>query len=210
MHSGMFQKTPVKPLKVYLAGPDVFKKDPVQVGKEKKLALKKAGHVGKFPMDPEIKDFAHDKKTAYTIAKGNEDLMDSCQVILINMTPWHGPSMDVGTAFEVGYMKHKAKYTPTLLIGYYEGEVQPDFTKRVAEMHYGGNVHFAENGDVTDKEGISLENFDLPENLMIAAAIHHTGGEIFHSFDEAVNNISRLWQLKEQNIVELKSAAECN
>jgi len=205
----MFQKVQGPVLNVYLAGPDVFKVNPLEVGAQKKLALKKAGHNGKFPMDPEIKNFAHDQATAYAIAKGNEALMNSCEVILVNMTPWHGPSMDVGTAFEAGFMSALSQLKPILIIGYYEGELEKDFAKRVAAVHYNGNVDFAANGDVTDKTGVSLENFNLTENLMIGAAIQRTGGEIFFSFEEAVNNISKLWHQKEQK-PESVCAVECN
>ncbi len=190
-------------LKVYLAGPDVFKPNPIQVGKDKKAILARVGLEGLFPMDPEIKDFAFNRQTALTIAEGNENLMNQSQVILVNMTPWHGPSMDVGTAFEAGYMSGRAKYQPNdvLIVGYYEGEWEQDFTKRVEEMYYAGKkLTHNEDGTVVDENGNSLEKFGLSENLMIPGAIHKTGGAIYQSFQEAVDNVQKLWEAKQDKL----------
>ncbi|MBA2649787.1 MAG: nucleoside 2-deoxyribosyltransferase [Legionella sp.] len=185
-------------LQVYLAGPDVFMPNCIDIGNYKKQLLAAAGYIGHFPLDPLIPDFKPNQETAYNISKGNETSMDQCQIILANMTPWHGsPSMDVGTAFEVGYMSCKAKFRPldTLIIGYYEGDVEQDYSKRVAQ-YYNHQIIEQKDGRVTDITGVTLENFTLCENLMIPAAIKKTGGDIFLSFEEAVNNISLLWKSK--------------
>lgn len=180
------------PLHVYLAGPDVFKPNPIALGTEKKQIVQLAGHIGHFPMDPELDGFGNNPETAYKIGKANEGLMKMCQVILVNMTPWRGSSMDTGTAFEVGYMSHKYDYDPNvLIIGYYEGDCDLNYIKRVA-----GDVTPDEHGTYRDEAGMSIENFGLSENLMIPAAIHKTGGEIYLSFQEAVNHIEPLWNRK--------------
>ena len=187
-------------LRVYLAGPDVFLPNPIGVGKIKKDKLAQVGYEGLYPMDPSIENFQPNPETAYKIALGNEGLMDSAQIILVNMTPWHGPSMDVGTAFEAGYMRGLSKFKPgeVLIVGYYEGPFEHDFTKRVADIYYKGEVTQNADGSVTDKNGNSLEKFGLTENLMIPGAIKQTGGEIFMSFDEAVANLDRLCALKQK------------
>jgi nucleoside 2-deoxyribosyltransferase len=121
-------------LHVYLAGPDVFLPNPIKIGEAKKRLVEHVGCIAHFPMDPEIKNWEPNEETAIRIAKENEALMDICQVITVNMTPWHGPSMDVGTAFEAGYMSGKAKFCPdhVLIIGYYEGNVTLNFLDRIA------------------------------------------------------------------------------
>ena len=184
-------------LHVYLAGPDVFKPNPMDVGKFKTKLLSEHGHIGHFPMDPELDDFAHNPETAYKIAMCNEKLMAQSQVILVNMTPFHGPSMDVGTAFEAGFMSHKANTDPAnvLIIGYYEGEYNSNFTQRVAQQVYRGQVSQKE-GRFIALDGYSIEHFGLSENLMIPGAIQKTGGRIYKSYEEAVANIQSLWQEK--------------
>ena len=189
-------------LHVYLAGPDVFTPDPIKIGAEKKRLVNEAGHIGHFPMDPEFDSFGNNKETAYKIGVANEGLMKMSQVILANMTPFRGSSMDVGTAFEVGYMSYKYDSDPyILIIGYYEGECNLNYAKRLTDITYQGNVILEENGVLRGEDGMSLENFDLSENLMIPAAIHKTGGAIYMSFHEAVNNIQVLWNKKMAAIV---------
>ena len=186
-------------LHVYLAGPDVFKPNAEQVGIDKKKAVDNAGHIGHFPLDNEIDEFKSDPDTGYRISAANEEMMDQCQVILVNMTPHHGPSMDCGSALEAGYMKAKAKYSGQniLIIGYTEGDYNNNFKERVAEMYYKGKIHECDTGEFRgDDDNMLLEDFGLSENLMIPGAIQETGGAIFSSFAEAVANITPLWQAK--------------
>jgi nucleoside 2-deoxyribosyltransferase len=103
--------------------------------------------------------------------------------------------MDVGTAFEAGYMSARSDLTPNeiLIIGYTEGEYEPSYLTRVgADEHH------------KDSAGKSVENFGLSENLMIPAAIIKTGGKLFTSFEEAVNAIQQLWDAKQAAAEALK------
>lgn len=182
-------------LNVYLAGPDVFMPMAEEIGNTKKQLLAAHQHCGHFPTDPDISDFKHDADTAYQIFQGNEALMRRCQVILANMTPFHGPSIDAGTAVEVGYFSAKADREKVLIIGYYEQAVEMDFTKRVAQTVYQNQVVHHQDGSIRSKQGVSLEQFGLSDNLMISCAIRKTGGQVFASFEEAVANIKRLWDM---------------
>jgi len=73
------------------------KKKPKDVGEEKKKILSDIDKRlnGHFPMDPSIPNFAFNQETALKIAAENEGLMNKGQIIMVNMSPWHGPSMDV-------------------------------------------------------------------------------------------------------------------
>ena len=186
-------------LHVYLAGPDVFKPDPIRVGQEKKQRVNEAGHTAHFPMDPELEGFSPTPETAYKIATANESLIKNSQVMLVNLTPWRGSSMDVGTAHEVGFMSCMYDFDPkheALIIGYYEGDWELNYAERVVAITYGGNVVTDEHGTMRAPTGDSIENFGLSENLMIPAAIKKTGGEIYPSFELAVENIQQLWERK--------------
>lgn len=189
-------------LQVYLAGPDVFYVNPIEIGHIKKSKLAAAGHSGHFPLDNVISEFQADPKTAMRIAKANEKLMRHAQVILVNMTPYHGPSMDVGTAFEAGYMSARADYEPDeiLILGYYEGPYDANFANRVIEKVHEGYFQETPRG-LVGKDETLLENFGLSENLMIPHAIEKTGGAIFTSFDAAVDNITRLWSAKSTTLM---------
>ena len=99
--------------KIYLAGPEVFLPDPIGAGVAKKAIINDLNEshdwpftlVGLYPMDNEIEDFAPNFKTGMRIYHANIDLMNKADYITANMVRFRGPSMDVGTAFEMGYMR---------------------------------------------------------------------------------------------------------
>jgi len=185
--------------RVYLAGPDVFYPDAVQRGFEKKRMLAEFGFTGVYPLDQEIPNFQPDEITAMQIARTNEEFMDSCAIMLANMREWHGPSMDAGTAFEMGYMSAKAKYAAEniLIVGYVDAEHDDlrNFKERVVDLHYDGRA-MEQDGSVIGDDGMALENFGLRDNLMLMQAIKKTGGEFFYSFSDAVSNLPRLLACK--------------
>jgi len=113
--------------RIYLAGPDVFEPNAIEIGREKKATCEAYGFEGVFPLDNEIPNFDQSKHTGLRIGAANEALMDSCDVIAANMTPWHGPGMDTGTAFEMGYMRAQKKF-----ILAYTDDMRP-FSNRVLE-----------------------------------------------------------------------------
>lgn len=189
----------------YLAGPDVFYPDAVARGERKKEHLSKLGLNGHFPFDNEVpqEQFAGDGSAAsHTIAEENEKMMTRCLdngdigVILVNMTPWRGPEMDTGTAFETGYFSALRRMgKPVIIVGYYEGET-PGFFHRTSEwceQHQGEKPHQDANGTWRDQQGNALERFaNNADNLMIDEAIKRTGGKVCHSFEEEAQMAKQL------------------
>ena len=92
--------------RIYLAGPEVFLPDAVAAGARKRALCSAYGFDGVYPLDAEL-DLSKLAKTeaARRISLANEALIASCDLLIANMTPFRGVSMDVGTAFEVGYMR---------------------------------------------------------------------------------------------------------
>src|SRR3990170_3348682 len=65
-----------------------------------------AGFDGAFPLDPQLDlDRLTKREKARRISLANEGLMRSCDLLIANLTPFRGASMDSGTAFEVGFMR---------------------------------------------------------------------------------------------------------
>ncbi len=91
-------------MKIYLAGPDVFRDNAEWHGAVLKLLCEEHGHEGLYPLDNEIEPL--DSKLIF---EGNLNLIKECDVVLANMTPFRGPSMDVGTAWEIGAAKALGK-----------------------------------------------------------------------------------------------------
>jgi nucleoside 2-deoxyribosyltransferase len=179
-------------LQAYLAGPDVFKPNSEEIAKNKKSILLGKNITGIYPSDNKIENFSFSPETAAKIFWCNIDLMNGCDVILANMTPWRGPSMDPGTITELVYGANTK-----LVIGYYEGETKP-YSQRVIE-HYNNDVTGGGDGPIIASDGTSIENFGQEDNLMIPGFIKMSGGEIYPTFQEAVDNVQRLWDKKRNN-----------
>lgn len=83
-------------MKIYLAGPDVFLPNPLEIAAKKKAICTRYGFTGIFPMDTQL-DFTG--LTLYQkgmlIYRSDKQLMDDCDLIVANMTPFRGPSMDL-------------------------------------------------------------------------------------------------------------------
>jgi nucleoside 2-deoxyribosyltransferase len=74
-------------MKIYLAGPDVFLPDSVEIGRRKAEICASHGLSGLYPLDVDLK--AAD--ASRNIFKGNEPMMDAADAIIANLTPFRGP-----------------------------------------------------------------------------------------------------------------------
>lgn len=146
--------------KVYLAGPEVFLPDAVAIGAEKCRLCEARGLRGLYPLDNE------GQGSAYSIYAGNRAFIDAADAVVANLTPFRGPSVDVGTAFEVGYAA--ARGLP--IFGY--TNAKGSFQQRVVD------ALGADDRGERDRDGLSIESFGLVDNLMIECAIRTSGGII--------------------------------
>ena len=94
-------------LRAYLAGPDIFLPEAMQWTERKKAICARHGLIGVSPLDPlpdEPADWAALPEWR-RIALRNEAHIRSCDLMLANLTPFRGPSADVGTVYEVAFMR---------------------------------------------------------------------------------------------------------
>jgi nucleoside 2-deoxyribosyltransferase len=174
----------------YLAGPDIFMPDAVEIGRAKKAFLRNLGIVGHYPLDEKPQAPLEDKKEcSAALARINEQMMLTCcergrfGIILADMTPYQGISLDAGTAFEVGFMAALSHRRDILIVGY-TNDARP-IEERIRQDLYQG-VPFAEkDGRLVAPDGITVGAFGNPENLMIVEAVNRTGGKIFTDFEQA-------------------------
>ncbi|BAR59722.1 hypothetical protein NK6_6570 [Bradyrhizobium diazoefficiens] len=82
-------------MKIYLAGPDVFLPDAVEIGRRKAEICERFGLTGLYPLDNEIDLTAPD--ASRQIFCGNEAMMDAADAIIANLTPFRGAGADPGT-----------------------------------------------------------------------------------------------------------------
>jgi nucleoside 2-deoxyribosyltransferase len=157
-----------QPKRIYLAGPEVFFPNAVEQGAEKKRLCADAGFEGIYPLDNVIDGAEHlpPQELARRISHGNERLMRSCDLLIANCTPFRSVSMDVGTAFEIGFMQALGK--PVL--GY--SNTLADYASRVRLA-----AEVASTVWDCESNAAAIEDFGLAENLMIAVAIREAGGQ---------------------------------
>ncbi len=158
--------------RIYLAGPDVFLPDAIAWMERKKAICAGYRLTGVSPLDAlavEPSDWAHLPEWR-RIALRNEAHIRSCAAILANLTPFRGPSADVGTVYEVGF----ARGLGLKIFGY--ATVAAPFLDRT--LTYLGAGRQAADGSWWDLDGLMVEQFGLFDNLMIEGGIAGSGGTL--------------------------------
>ena len=147
-------------MKIYLAGPDVFLPDAIEIGRRKVEICARHGLTGLYPLDNVVDLSA--ASASLTIFKGNEAMMDAADAIIANLTPFRGPSADAGTVYELGYMAGRGKLLSRL-------QQRPAaYRDRVARIR---DVTTSADGQLVDREGLTVEDFGWPDNLMMIHAL---------------------------------------
>jgi nucleoside 2-deoxyribosyltransferase len=147
-------------MKIYLAGPDVFLPDAIEVGRRKIEICARHGLTGFYPLDNTVNLAAGD--ASLNIFRGNEAMMDAADAIIANLTPFRGPGADAGTVYELGYMAGRGK----LCLGY--SNDPSSYAERVARA---GRVTHLPDGRQIDSQGLTVEDFGLSDNLMMMHAL---------------------------------------
>jgi nucleoside 2-deoxyribosyltransferase len=128
---------------VYLAGPDVFLPDAAAIGQRKRELCREHGLVGHYPGDEIDLTGLEPVQQARALFDACIEMMDRCVAGLANVTPFRGPSADVGTAFEMGYL----------------------FGRDCPVYAY--TSHGADYAARVDDPGLLVEAFGLADNLML-------------------------------------------
>src|SRR6516162_5679954 len=77
-------------MKIYLAGPDVFLPDRIEIGRRKTAICARYGLTGLYPLDHPV-DLAADT-ISLSIFRGNEAMMDAADAIIANLTHFAAPA----------------------------------------------------------------------------------------------------------------------
>ena len=91
-------------MRIYLAGPEVFLAAAHEVGAAKKAICARHGHEGVFPLDPPALS-PSGRADWRRIHSANEMLIQGCDALVANLTPFRGVGADPGTVFELGFMR---------------------------------------------------------------------------------------------------------
>ena len=169
--------------RVYLAGPDVFLPDPLDWMARKKAICAAVQLIGVSPLDDLTDEPADwlDLPDWQRIALRNEAHIRSCAALVANLTPFRGPSADVGTVYEVGF----ARGLGLRLFGY--ATVAAGLLDRTLSS-IGGRQQA--DGSWRDADGLLVEQFGLFDNLMIEAAITDSGGTLVRDDQDRWRDLS--------------------
>lgn len=163
-------------VKIYIAGPDVFELDSIEIGRKYKELCKIYGFIGLYPLDNEISFDNKPQIIAQNIYAANIELIHQADIVIANLNSFRGKEADSGTIWECGYAKalNKKVYG-------YMSETKPyiDSFKKEEKIA-------VENREFTDLENSIIENFDYPINLMIACSVEDI---IEGSFEEVLKVI---------------------
>lgn len=140
-------------VKLYLAGPDVFRPDAkVWAGRVRELFWA-AGHEALIPLDDDI------PATAAAIYHKNLECLAAADAVLANLNPFRGAEPDSGTCVEIGYALALGK----VVIGYAD-----DLRPLRERLRANGPEA---DGRYRDAAGNAVEDFGLPLNLMLAVPL---------------------------------------
>ena len=150
-------------MKIYLAGPDVFLPDAVDIGRRKAEICARHGLTGLYPLDNAIDLSARD--ASLKIFAGNEARMIEANAIIANLTPFRGPGADAGTVYELGFMAGRGK----LCLGYCNDPTL--YADRVRKF----TTVVSQGGRLIDADSLTVEDFGLTDNLMMIHALELHG-----------------------------------
>lgn len=159
-------------MRIYLAGPEVFLADAEDIAAAKRAVCAAHGLTGVFPLEPPQGDGMPPDPALpewLRIHLANEAHIRGCDALIANLTPFRGPSADVGTVFELGFMRALGRP----VFGY--SNVAQRFGARTLAT-LGGRARRRADGAWEDGEGMAVEDFDRHDNLMLDGGIAASGG----------------------------------
>ena len=153
-------------MKLYFAGPDVFRPDAASWADEMRGLAAAHGHHPLIPLDNTAPDAAG-------IYAANLAMIRDADAVVANLNPFRGCEPDSGTCFEVGAAVALGKRV-VAYVG--SGETVRERVRR--ELG---------DSDGYDHDGMLIEDFGLPLNLMLAVPCEVVVGGV----EAALERLSR-------------------
>jgi nucleoside 2-deoxyribosyltransferase len=151
---------------VYLAGPEVFLPNAVELGRHKQVLCEAHGLLGLFPLDNDLTAAGSDVPLDRAIFRLNLAMMRRAAAGIFNLSPFRGPGADAGTVFELGLMHGLSKP----VFGY--TNACDTLLARVP----GASRDAA--GVWRDGDGLMVEDFGNADNLMLDACLADAGAPV--------------------------------
>lgn len=158
-------------VRVYLAGPEVFLPNAREVLDRKIALTRAAGLIPVTPGDLEIPPAPTKRQFGENISAIDEQMMNSAQAIIANLTPFRGIAADTGTCFELGFMCAQGKpafaYT----------NVKADHGARTRD-HFNGEWYADAEGKPRGPDHVLIEDLGFIDNLMLHGGVVNRGGAV--------------------------------
>ena len=154
--------------RLYLAGPEVFHPDAIRLGAAKKEACARFGLEGLYPLDGAAPGAS--PPDAMAIYERCVALMHKADAGIFNLTPFRGPSADVGTVLELGVMATLGK--PVFAYTHAAGDL-------IDRLRIDPSLVLdTSTGLWRDPDGMSAEDFGLSDNLMLDGTLAGQGRKV--------------------------------
>ncbi len=166
---------------LYLAGPEVFRPDGPEIAEQMRAACRRFGLEPISPLDAgdePVDGAVDDRPLVRVIFDNNIAMIERANAVVANMNHFRGPDPDAGTSFEVGYGFARGKRC-------YVYSDDGDTAVERAEAFYGG-VTRREDGVPVDVDGLTIENFGGPFNLMLT----ESSTVVLGSFEDALQRVA--------------------
>lgn len=190
--------------RLYLAGPMVFDIDPTAIFDRMKALSLAHGLAGVAPLDNQLglEGMPPGKDLLERIVRADIALMDQVEAAVFCLDGFrHGPEMDAGTAFEVGYMKALGKpiagwTRDTRLYPRRVGDFVHAMFGQPLVRSEAGTVG-GTSGSLRDPDGILVHSEGCVQNAMVHVGIELAGGIVAadadweRAFSRAVESVAR-------------------
>lgn len=147
---------------IYLAGPDPWFPDAAEHDARKRALCEAAGFRPLTPLDNQPVETRRSEVMARELYAETAQRLRQADALIANLTPWRGPNCDPAAAYAVGFMAGQGK--PVFAYLNVEDEDDADHRERVERLL---GAHPDEAGVCRDMDGAEVEDFGLPESLML-------------------------------------------
>ena len=150
---------PSKKMCVYLAGPDVFEPNPIDVGMQLKAIAEAHGFIPMYPFDNVVDP--NSPSASMDIFLANRTMIDNTDLVIANLNAFRGAEPDSGTVWEIGYAIGRG----IPVIAYVA--TAESMRDRVLRIDGKNDVNCC-----IDRNGKYIEDFGHPLNLMLMHSVH--------------------------------------
>jgi nucleoside 2-deoxyribosyltransferase len=174
--------------RIYLVGPDLYHPQGLALAEQKKLLCERYGLEGVAPSDFLAGvQFAGKPAGAAPIYRERVRVMEGCDGLIADMTPFRGPAMDPATAFAMGVMAARGKP----VVGYTRDPAT--YAERIGRLQDEIEAPLVRLGPkLVTPDGTAVEDFGVADAVMVAGAALAGGAPISNDFESAVRWIRRL------------------